>query len=534
MTLTLAQAASEDQLVTLDWIILGAYFAVIIATGIWFSRRKQESTDDYFKGSSRLPAWAVAVSIVATSLSAASFLGVPESSFTGDMTYLSTNIGMILASLVVAFVFLPAFYRLSVASIYEYLEHRYGRSASMAASAAFLLGRLLASGARLFLVAIPLTMIIFGVEAELKVSYVSIAVVIITLVGIFYTLIGGISSVIWTDVVQYAVLMSAGIVAIILIALHIDAPFAEVINALSTGNAGESKFTLIDPDPDPRLPFTLLTATIGFTVLGIGSYGTDQDLAQRMLTCKNAKEGARSVIGGILLGIPTVAVFLLVGLALWIYYSRPDLIAGGQASRADDDSRKVFLAFIMTEMPAGLAGLMIAGLFAAGLSSVNSAMNAMSAAFVTDFYQILRPGMPPKHYVSVGRLGVIVFGVLLGLFACLCVIWQQHDREHQKSSELLNFALGVMAFAYAGLVPVFLTAIVTKRGNAVSIILTLIIGFVLTLLLQPAIWHEEVLIDQSGELNLWGHVLSLHFSWRLCIAAGVGMIVANIPRGTHP
>ncbi|RNC81651.1 MAG: sodium:solute symporter [Phycisphaera sp.] len=527
----LSYITTANGLLAFDWAVLGAYFALIVISGIWFARKKQRSTDDYFKGSSKLPSWAVAVSIVATSLSAATFLGVPESSYTGDLTYLSTNLGMILAALVIAFLFIPVFYRHNVGSIYELLDHRYGPGASKAASAAFLLGRLLASGARLYLIAIPLTLILYGTETELSLASVGTSVAVVTFVGILYTLIGGITSVIWTDVVQYCVLVGAGIAAVILVVSRLDVPMHEIFDTLAKGSNGASKLRVINTGLDPKLPFTLGTALIGFTVLGIGSYGTDQDLAQRMLTCKNARAGSRSVITGILLGIPTVAVFLLVGLALWIYYQHPDFLDRPPTQLASDDSRKTFLVFIMSEMPAGMTGLMIAGLFAAGLSSVNSAMNAMSAAFINDFYRPALPDKPPEHYVHAGRIGVVLFGTLLGMFALLCVIWQRADREHQESSELLNFALGVMAFAYAGLVPVFLTAILTKRGTTLSIIAALISGFVITGLMQPAAYADSVHEQQTGLQGLFSDLLSLHFTWRLCIAAGISFAIAAWPSG---
>ncbi|GAB5495436.1 MAG: sodium:solute symporter [Phycisphaerales bacterium] len=531
MSLSAVPTTVAHGIVPLDWLVLGTYFAVIVASGIWFSRKKQSSTDDYFKGSGKLPSWAVAVSIVATSLSAATFLGVPESSYTGDLTYLSTNIGMIVASVIIAFLFIPAFYKHSVGSIYELLEHRFGPSACKTASAAFLLGRLLASGARLYLIAIPLTLILFGADSELSLSSVGVSVAIVTFVGIMYTLIGGISSVIWTDVVQYCVLVGAGIAAVLLVYLRLEIPLSDVTSSLATGNDGKSKLGVINTSLDPRLPFTIGTALIGFTVLGIGSYGTDQDLAQRMLTCKNARAGSTSVIAGIFLGIPTVAVFLAVGLALWVYYNHPEFFGRTPAMHAADDSRKVFLVFIMSEMPAGMTGLMIAGLFAAGLSSVNSAMNAMSAAFINDFYKPLVQNKRPEHYVRAGRFGVIIFGVILGCFALFCVVWQQADGRHQQSSPLLNFALGVMAFAYAGLVPAFLTAILTKRGTSTSIIAAIVTGFVITAFLQPALWPEEVHTSDSGATGLLSVILSLHFTWRLCIASTVSFAIAILPRG---
>ena len=233
MNICTTQLAASPGIGALDWAVIGLYLAVIVASGIWFSRKKQTTADSYFRGSGKLPVWAVAISIVATSLSAATFLGVPESSYSGNLTYLMTNLGMILASFVVAFLFIPAFYKHKVSSIYEYLEYRFSPGASKTASGAFLLGRLLASGARLYLIAIPMSMILFGIDKELSVGTIAAAIAVITCVGILYTLIGGITSVVWTDVIQYFILVAAGITAVVLILSRIDAPASEVMRVFA-------------------------------------------------------------------------------------------------------------------------------------------------------------------------------------------------------------------------------------------------------------------------------------------------------------
>jgi SSS family solute:Na+ symporter len=143
----------------------------------------------------------------------------------------------------------------------------------------------------------------------------------------------------------------------------------------------------------------------------------------------------------------------------------------------------------------------------------------------------VKPSKSPQHYVRVGRIGVVVFGVLLGAFAIRCFLWQQADRDYQKSSELLNFALGVMGFAYAGLVAVFLTALLTKRGNALSVIASILTGFVLIYLLQPTTWSEEILASSNAFIQCLSYVLEMHFTWRLCIATSICFLIAAAPCG---
>ncbi len=513
----------------LDWAVLGGYFLLLAGTGYLFSRREQQSTDDYFLAGRRMPIWAVAVSIVATSMSAASFVGVPQQGYTGDLTYLSTNLGMIIAAIIVALVFIPAFYKAGVSSIYALLADRFSPTAMRAASLAFLVGRMMASGARIYIGAIPLSLVLFGVEEGMQPPNLLIAIGVLTAVGITYTFIGGIASVIWTDVIQMAVLLSAAMIAIVVIAMRIEAPWSEVLGALRSGGTdGASKLTVLNTDPDPRLPFGLLTATIGFAIMGIGSYGTDQDLVQRMLTCKDAKAGSRSVIAGILLGVPSVLVFLVVGLLLFVYYQRPELMGAAAPDELPADDRQVFLEFILKELPAGVPGLMMAGLFAAGLSSLNSAINAMSSSMVSDFYRHAVPNREPRHYVLVGRMGVIGFGLLLGSFAVLCVFWQQDKAA--SGGTLLTFALSVMTFAYSGLVGVFVAALLTRRGSTASVVASLAAGFLLVLAMERSVW-VAILGDDEPLPKRLDAIVSLAFAWKLTVAAAVSFAIAILPRG---
>lgn len=519
----------------LDWLVIAGYLGVLAVSGVLINRRAAKTTDDYFKGGGRIPAWAAAVSVVATSMSAASFIGVPQTGYVGDLTYLSTNLGMLIAAVVVAFVFVPAFYRARVQSIYAYVGQRMGDGAGRASSAAFLVGRVLASGARIYVGAIPAALILFG---DSEPGHLVLAIGVLSIVGVAYTLIGGVSSVIWSDVIQMVVLLGACVGAIVVIVLRIEAPAGDVVSALAHGAAGGgSKLRVLDVTADPTVVFSLPAAVLGFAVMGIGSYGVDQDLAQRLLTGKDAKSGARSMIGGIVMGIPSVALFLLVGLLLWVFYQRPGLLGVGDgveagAALAPDDTRQVFLVFILEQMPAGMSGLMMAGLFAAGLSSLNSAINAMSSAFVNDFYRKMKPGTGEARLVFVGRAAVVGWGVVLGGFACAC-IWLEHASA-ALGGTLLTFALTVMTFAYAGLIGVFFTALLTKRGNTASAIAALVVGFVLVGVMQPMFWGIVVDLDarravDPGDWLLW--VLDLAFVWKLTIGAGVcfGVCAAGTP-----
>ena len=490
----------------IDWLVLGGYFVLLAVSGAIFTRR-QASTDDYFRAGGQIPMWAAAISLLATSLSAATFIGGPQQAFTSDLTYLSANIGGLLAIAVVALFFVPAFYRSKVATVYGYLAQRFGIPASLASSGAFMMGRVFASGARIYIAALPASLIIFG---DIDPRHLLITVLVFVFVGIVYTLAGGIRSVIWTDVVQTVIFVSAALIGMILLLNKIPLTLPEIVDALRHPGEGiASKLTVFKlgiDGFDPKHTFTILSAIFGFTLLNIGAYGTDQDMAQRMLTTRSAAKGSQSAVMGVLIGLPVTTLFMLIGLLLYIFYARPDLMGTLAPAYEVEGSREIFLIFILHEMPAGLTGLMMAGLFAAGLSSLNSALNAMSSSFINDFYKRFRSNRSEGHYLLIGRLGVVIAGIVLGLFAVFSIYWQ----ESRPETTLINFALMVMVFAYSGLVAVYLTALFTKRGNNISVIVALITGFVSVVIMQ----------------SIFAKVIA--FPWQMFIATGLAFIVCII------
>ncbi len=519
----------------LDWAVLGGYFALLLVTGVLFSRREAKTSGEYFLAGRQMPVWAVAISVLATSLSAATFIGGPQQAYDGDLTYLSANIGAVLAVLIVAIFFIPAFYRANVATVYELLDHRFGPAAKRAASAMFMLGRLFASGARVFIVAIPASRIIFG---DTLPGHLILAIAILSAVAVAYTLVGGIRSVIWTDCIQAAVFVGAAIIAGALLLHRIPLPLSDLVAELAKARspAGTSKLSVIPLGLDPSLKYTLLTAVFGFSLLNLGAYGTDHDLVQRMLTCRSSLRGSWSAIAGVLIGIPVSTLFLVIGLLLYVFYARPDLMGAAAPTYERPPGPEIFLGFILNEMPRGMSGVMMAGLFAAGLGSLVSVMNALAATFINDFYRPLRPGRSEKHYLAASRLGVVGWAVVLGLFACVCVYWQAAAAETGQT--LIDFALSVMTFAYAGLVAVFLTAIFTRRGNTTSAIAALLTGLAVVVLLQPGVFPRWAGLiswthDTPTGATQWSLAdLKLAFPWHLLIGASLAFTVccAGSPR----
>lgn len=539
-------AQADPGFAALDWVVMGLYAVVLVITGVAFNRRAA-STSDYFLGSRSMPVWAVAVSVVASSLSGATFIGVPQLSYNGDLTYLATNIGMLLAAGVIALVFIPAFYKHNVTSIYSLLEIRFGPSAKRAAAVAFLIGRVMASGARLYIIAIPTALIIFGDRPDQAVpaDQLMLAIGVITLVGIVYTIVGGVASVIWTDVIQCIVFTVAVVATIgfLLQRIPVDATELPGLLAGSTTAAGGSKLALFDLSLDPTRPYTLLACCTAFVLMGVASYGTDHDMVQRMLTCRSAVRGAWSVVSAILASVPIVAMFLVVGLLLFVFYRRPDVMAGAAPVAVPTDTRTVFLTFTLREMPAGLTGLIMAGLFAAALGSLNSALNAMSATAVTDLYRDVVRGRSERHYVRAGQIGVAAFGLLLGAFAVVCIGWQR--AEGSAGRQLIDFALGVMTFAYSGLLGVYFSALLTRRGSSASATAAIVAGFFVVALQQSWAWdwwlvdlaaaRAAIRSDARADNPSWliatvVWLVDLAFVWKLAIASVAAFVVCQLGR----
>ena len=320
----------------IDWAVLAAYMAAVLLIGVWAGRRKEEG-DDFFLAGRSMPSWAVAVSVLATALSAATFIGGPQQSYRGDLTYLASNAGGLIAVLIVGFIFLPAFYAAGTPSIYGYLGQRFSVGTQAAAGGMFMLGRLLASGARLFITAIPFSLIAFGSAEGWPLV---IAILLVTVAAAAYTMLGGIRAVIWTDVLQAVVVVGTVTIAVFVLLSRIDLPISEIVDRLQVADGGD-KLQVVDWSLDPAKPYTAWASLIGFTIFMVAAFGTDQDLTQRMLTCRTPRKATWAVILSNLLGWPVVLLFLVVGLLLWTEEQVHGPILPGLPDDSDRSARRI-------------------------------------------------------------------------------------------------------------------------------------------------------------------------------------------------
>lgn len=257
-------------------------------------------------------------------------------------------------------------------------------------------------------------------------------------------------------------------------------------------------------------------------LLNIAAFGLDQDMTQRVLTCKSAKEGSKAMLMSVVLVIPVMALFIAIGSLLYIYFQRPDLMAGMSADGSvpvfSGENVTVFMFYVLNEIPAGIKGFVTIGVIAAALSTLNSGLNSMSSVLVMDLYKpwTKKQGLAhsESHFVKAGQVSMVLVAFALASMAVLCFYWQQYS-----DMPLLAFALSVMVFSYSGLLGVFFTAVFSQRGNSRSVTWALISGFAVTLFFQPYV--QEALMPQAYQINLG-------FTYQLCIGAFVGWIVCML------
>lgn len=500
----------------LDWGIVALYVAALAAAG-WLSTRRQATTDDYFLAGHRVPIWLIAISVLSTNQSAATFLGVPDYGYRGDYTYLTSFLGYVVAAIIVARVLMPRFYAAGVTTVYELLRHRYDATAMRAAGAMYLVGRIFASGARLYLAAIAVAMVMFGGIAPGEIFIAALALVVF---GLVFTLAGGLRSIIWSDLVQVMLYVGAALTVLYFLWTKIPAPAGEIIAGLATTPDGANKLRLVDLSLDFGASFSLAAILTGVMLLNLGNSGLDQDTTQRLLACRDSKEGSRALYGSVLASIPVVALFLAIGSLLYVFYDRPDLMgagAGASGSSFAGEKITIFMHFILTEIPPGLRGFVAVGILAA--AAVNSGLISMSAVLIQDFYRPWRERRGPKpeaHYVRAGQAGSVLLGGVLLAMAMLCFYWQRYT-----DTPLLEFALGVMTFAYSGLLGVYFTAVFTTRGSSRSVIAALAAGFVAIAL------QQSYVVDTLG---LPAAMKALAFPWQLCVATLIAALVCMTGR----
>src|SRR5438874_649475 len=461
--------ADMDSRLAIDTAVLLLYFIVIIFIGLYMGQ-KEESLKDFALGGRRIPWWAVLASIIAAETSAGTFFGTTGEGFhERNYTYLQLALGTILARILVSYIFIKPYYDYKVYSIYEYLTARFGVPTKNAASAIFLVTRVLASGARLYAAAIALALayeMIRGVQPgqrETLLIYIGSTIVIVILTAI-YTTLGGIKAVIWTDFIQASIMIASALIAVGLLYSQIPGGWNEIVQR--HGGFGVSDFFTTGLDPAKHgwdkikgmfeVEYTIFAGLIGSTFITMSTHGTDQDMVQRMLTAPDIRRSRRSLILSGLADIPIALTFLTIGLLLWVYYQvnpEPNL----------PKSPEVFCHFILTKMPTGLRGLLLAGLFATAMGSLSTAINALATSFTRDWYEpYINPGATGEESLRTVRWATVGFSFLMIVVASTTsyfVIVLPNVR-------IIPIVLGIYGYTYGSVLGIFLAGMLAKsRGN---------------------------------------------------------------------
>ena len=430
---------------TIDYIIIAAYLVGVAVFGI-ISGGKQRSIKDYFLGSKVVPWWAVCFSIVAAETSTLTFISIPGLAYMANLNFLQVTFGYLLGRIVVATVFLPSYYKGELKTAYTYLETRFGGKTRSFASIVFLFTRTAADGVRLAATAIPLYLMISMNEAT--------AIIIIAGVALIYTYTGGVKGVIWVDVIQMFIYLGGAVIAAIYLLNILPHGWTSVVNAASSGD----KFQIFNFGFDKGVagffsqPYTLISGIIGGAFLSMASHGTDQLIVQRLLTTKDLKESKKAVVGSGIIVIIQFAVFLLLGVMLFAYYGTIDLTRIG-ISKPDE----VFPKFIIDVLPPGIMGIIIAGLFAAALSTLAGSISSLSSSTMMDLYIPLWGKVnDEKKQLNISRIFTIIWAALLTLSA---FIFMTSPRS------VVEIALSIASFTYGGLLGTFLIGIFIKKAT---------------------------------------------------------------------
>ncbi|WP_285730540.1 sodium:solute symporter [Nocardiopsis sp. ATB16-24] len=426
----------------IDLVVIAAYLLCSAWLGLRLSGR-QRDTKDYFIGDRRLPWWAVCLSVVATETSALTVISIPGVAYLGDVTFLQVAVGYMIGRVVVAFVLLPRYYRGEMTTAYAYLGLRFGRGMQSTAAVTFLFTRLLADGVRLFAAAIPMKIVLDAYGLEM--SYFGI-IAVLGVVTVLYTFIGGIRAVVWVDVVQMALYVVGGVIALSLIVSSLDVNFLEVA-------AAEGKTRFVDFTSDPiSAPYATVTAVLGGALLSTASHGADQIIVQRLLGCRSLRDAQKAVIVSGAVVFLQFALFLTVGLALYSYFEAATIEQLGLAGPDE-----LFPVFIVEGLPAGLSGLLLAGIMASAMSTLSSSLAALSSSTMADLYErfVSRP-LTDAQGLRLGRLFTLGWGLV---FIGAAVMFTGTD------DPVVELGLSVASLTYGGLLGAFFLGLWVRRAR---------------------------------------------------------------------
>lgn len=474
----------------LDLAVIAAYLVGVVGLGALAGGR-QETSRDYFLAGDGLPWWAITLSVVATETSALTFISVPAISYGGDLWFLQLAAGYIVGRVAVAAFLLPGYFRGDFLTAYAFLEDRFGPSARRFASVAFLLTRALGDSVRLFAAAIPVALLT-GLPYATAIALAGGATLL-------YTYRGGLRSVVWVDVAQMALYVLGGAVALCLLVRSVPGGWGGILEA----GAAAGRLRVIHLGGGPASGQWLITGLVGGAFLSLASHGVDHLIVQRLLAAGGLSDARKAVVTSGVLVFAQFALFLFVGVGLFAFY-------GGRAFATDDE---VLATFVIERFPPGLAGLIVAALLAAAMSTVSSSLNALAASTTLDLYGPLT-GRAGAELLRAGRWFTILWAAVLTGGAMLFQL-------ASSDTPIVVVALQVASFTYGGLLGAYLLGNLVPRATERDVIGAMAVAVVA----MTALWAaQQWAVVPTLVHGLWfaaiGSGLTLAVGWGLAVRGG--------------
>ncbi|MBV9216527.1 MAG: sodium:solute symporter [Acidobacteria bacterium] len=471
-------------------------------------RKSQKTVKDYFIGSKNVNWVVISLSIVATETSTLTLIGVPAIAYAnyaapeqgGSFTYLQVVFGYIIARFIISFLFIPAYFKGDLLTAYQLLESRFGVSVKNFAASLFLIMRALAEGVRIYAASIVLTAVLSSSLPNIP-NITLWSIVIVGVLTLVYTFEGGIAAVIWTDLIQLIIYIGGSIVGAYILLKLIPGGWSQV---QAVGSAA-GKFQTFSFKFDFGLPFTFWAGLLGGTFLTMASHGTDQLLVQRLLTCKNERDSQKAIILSGFVVLFQFALFLLIGVMLYVYYSStpidPAMSAGQCLKEVPATCDRIFPQFIVAQLPHGVSGLVIAAIFAAAMSNLSGSLNSLASTTILDFYKpLFRPDASDESLLKLSRWLTAIWGVILIVIAFLA----------QNVQSVFTTGLTIASLVYGTMLGAFLLGVLTKRANSRGVVIGMLASMTVMLLVKiytTLAWTWYVLLGTIVCLSV-GYTLS--------------------------
>jgi len=465
----------------LDLAIIALYLVGITLFGLRF-RKRHRSLRDYFLAGRDIPWWAIALSIVAAETSTLTIISIPGLAYDTNFTFLQVVMGYVAGRVVISFVLLPHYFRGDLYTAYELIQRRFGRGLRSLTAGLFLLTRAAAEGVRVYAVAIVVAIALGTGEVA--------SIAIITTLTLVYTFEGGLAAVIWTDVVQTFIYVGGTLVGLYTILQLVPGGWS----AIHFAAAGAGKLQVFDFRPTLWIPYTFWAGVIGGTFFTVASHGTDQLIVQRLLAARSQRQSAVALISSGVAVLFQFALFLILGVMLWAYYRVPSASFG----KAD----RIYPTFIVSRMPHGVSGLLIAAILAAAMSNLSAALNALSSSSIVDFYLHFRPQTDERRRMQLSRSATFIWALILFALAVLSL---------HKVGRVVEVGLQIASVAYGALLGVFLLGVLTRRANQRGAMVGMLFGFCVGLYLWLGThvpWTWWVMVGTTATF-VTGYVASL-------------------------